>query len=131
MAPLTWVLESDVFPASHRPLRDAIREAGETIIDWHDEWLTNGNRPTFDGTRAVFHGSLGSAAVIAERFPWCPGAWCNTSRFFCSAWYDSARAWLVHRNWIVLPADEFVKNSDSVFAAIGALDRAFVRPDSP
>jgi len=34
---ITWVLESQVFPATHPPLREAVARAGHAIVDWQDE----------------------------------------------------------------------------------------------
>jgi hypothetical protein len=128
---LTWVLESGVFPVSHEGLRIAIQQRGEKILDWQDDWVTNDGLPALSGSPAVFHGSLGNAAMIASRNLWCPGAYCAVPKFCCSAWYEDARSWLLHRKWHILPADEFVQRADAVFDSIGAADRAFVRPDSP
>jgi hypothetical protein len=131
MPALTWILESDVFPASHQPLRAAIAQQGGKILDWQDNWLTDGGLPALTDGPVVFHGSLGNAATIASASPWRPGAYCATQKFYCSAWYEGARKWLIHRKWEILPADEFVKHPDSIFSAIGASERVFVRPDSP
>ncbi|MFN0055819.1 MAG: ATP-grasp domain-containing protein [Planctomycetales bacterium] len=42
MSTLYWILESDVFPATHPRLRTAIRESGNQIVDWQDDWLSSG-----------------------------------------------------------------------------------------
>ncbi len=64
---MTWVLESGVFPDSHEQLRIAIQRHGEEIVDWQDDWLRYGELPPLNGSPAVFHGSLGNAATIANR----------------------------------------------------------------
>lgn len=57
MLPLTWVLESDVLPASHDALRRAIRENGGQIVNWEDDWLTGGELPSLNDSPVVFHGA--------------------------------------------------------------------------
>jgi hypothetical protein len=131
MSQVTWVLESDVFPTSHKPLRAALKSAGLSVLDWRDEWWAGDTYPKLDTVPAVFHGSLGNAATIAERLPWKPGAFCKASAFHCSAWYEAARRWLLHRDWRVLPANDFVTRAPKVCSELGCTDRVFVRPDSP
>ena len=64
MKPMTWILESDVFPNSHGQLRDAIAAAGHRIVESCDDWWLH-EPPDFDrNTPIVFHGSLGNAAFI-------------------------------------------------------------------
>lgn len=130
MTPATWVLESDVFPESHSPLRAAVRDAGHRLVDWNDGWWSNG-LPADLGTHTLFHGSLGNAARIHDELDWSPGSFCNTASFSCSAWYESARDWLLHADWRLMPANDFVASAADVAAAIGCTDRIFVRPDSP
>ena len=131
MSNVTWVLESEVFPDSHGPLRQAVRKAGHRIVDWKDDWWTDGLPPNLGGSNTLFHGSLGNAARIAENLDWRPGSFCNTSAFFCSAWYEASREWLLHTDWRVLPATDFVKFASAIAADLGCRDRIFVRPDSP
>jgi hypothetical protein len=131
MKPVTWVLESEVFPQSHTSLREAIVASGHRLLSWNDDWWSNDGWPALADSAVVFHGSLGNAAAIFDRLQWRPGAYCNTERFRCSSWYDRARQWLLHRDWRILPADQFVGNADSVFDALGCRQAAFVRPDSP
>lgn len=131
MLQMTWVLESDVFPECHGPLRSALDDAGLRVVNWNDDWWSNGSWPALADTPAVFHGSLGNAAAIAERLQWIPGSFCRTAAFCCSAWYGAARQWLLHRDWRILPADEFVAKGPAVCRELGCMDRVFVRPDSP
>jgi len=42
MSTITWVLESDVFPETHDSLRHAIRDRRYALIDWNDEWWSDG-----------------------------------------------------------------------------------------
>lgn len=131
MDTVTWVLESDVFPNSDAGLRRAILDAGHTIVDWDDAWWSDGLPPGLGKSVTVFHGSLGSADRIARELDWCPGSYCNTAAFLCSAWYDRARPWLLHSDWRILPANAFVANAASIADDLGCADRIFVRPDSP
>lgn len=131
MATVTWVLESDVFPQSDAGLRRAIRDAGHIVVDWDDSWWSDGLPPSLGKSATVFHGSLGNADRIATELEWCPGSYCNTPAFCCSAWYDRARPWLLHADWRILPANVFVANAASIAADLGCSGRVFVRPDSP
>lgn len=124
---MTWVLEQ-VF-AGGDCLRDAAERAGHRIVDWSDDWWDSG-LPPFRGP-VMFHGSLENADRIARRGDWKPGAYCQTKRFHCSAWYDFARQWLLHEAWEILPASRFVAESAAVLTRIGAGEAVFVRPDSP
>jgi hypothetical protein len=130
-ADVTWVLESDVFPNSDAGLRRAIWEAGHTLVDWDDAWWADGLPPGLGKSVTVFHGSLGNADRIATEVDWCPGSYCNSPAFCCSAWYERARPWLLHSDWRILPANAFVANAASIAADLGCTDRVFVRPDSP
>ncbi|NQU22383.1 MAG: ATP-grasp domain-containing protein [Candidatus Nealsonbacteria bacterium] len=129
---LTWVLESSVFEDGHARLKQAARNACQKVITWDDDWWSNGEFPDLSTGAVVFHGSLGNAARVRAELPWAPGAFCNTEAFVCSAWYPKAREWLVHTNWCVRPANEFVRDPDAALSEIGgARDDFFVRPDSP
>lgn len=127
----TWVLESDVFPDSHQNLRGAVVSAGHRLVDWSDLWWQDGFPASVGIGPTVFHGSLGNAAQIDEKLAWKPGAFCEVSRFHCSAWYESASPWLLHSKWRLLPANEFVRSARAVCADLGCADKVFVRPDSP
>jgi hypothetical protein len=131
MAKVTWVLESEVFPKSHQPLREAICEAGHQIVDWSDAWWQDGIPSRCGSGPIVFHGSLANADAVNEQLAWNPGSFCNTQAFFCSKWYAIAEEWLIHSNWRILPAYEFVDSAARVCEHLGIEDQVFVRPDSP
>lgn len=131
MESVTWVLESDVFPESHAPVRDAIRERGHRLIDWSDDWWYEGIPRRIPTSRVIFHGSLGNAARIAKETTWVPGSLCPVEAFCCSSWYERARQWLIHPQWVICPAIELVANAAAIAKQIGSPDRVFVRPDSP
>lgn len=131
MAAVTWVLESDVFPTLDAGLRRAIRDAEQIVVDWDDSWWSDGLPSGLGKSVTVFHGSLGNAHRIATELDWRPGSYCDTPAFYCSAWYDLARPWLLHPDWRILPANAFVANAASIAADLGSNDRIFVRPDSP
>lgn len=128
-ASLTWLLESDVFPNGDC-LRSAAANAGQRVIDWSDEWWSDGSWPAIDQS-VLFHGSLGNADRIAELTRWSPGAYCRTTTFLCSNWYREAAKWLVHEQWEILPASRFVGEAEEVLERVGAKEAIFVRPDSP
>jgi hypothetical protein len=128
-APMTWVLEPDVF-ANGDCIRGAASDAGHRVVDWSDEWWASSRWPELDGP-VLFHGSLGNAARIPRVVPWKPGAYCETAQFQCSTWYRAAEKWLLHERWEVLPASRFVHDVDAVMERLGATESVFVRPDSP
>ncbi|MEM8558121.1 MAG: ATP-grasp domain-containing protein [Bacteroidota bacterium] len=129
-AVLTWVLEAEVFPASHAAMRDAVVAQGHEVVRWTDAWVWDARWPRLDGP-VVFHGSLGNADLVARSSPWQPGAFCNTDAFCCSAWYPAAQPWLLHETWVSTTVEAFVADPSAVFAALDADDAVFVRPDSP
>jgi hypothetical protein len=128
MSARTWVFEPEAF-ANGDCLIAAAKEAGHRVIDWQDDWWTNNEWPTITG-RCFFHGSLGNADRIHRELPWQPGAYCDTQKFFCSAWYPTAER-LLHEKWEIFPAAELVSQAEEVFDRIGDGQSLFVRPDSP
>ncbi len=100
-------------------------------LDWSDAWWSDGVPSRVPNSSVVFHGSLGNAARITSELRWSPGSFCPVQSFHCSSWYESARRWLVHTDWIICPANELVANAPTIAKQLGATDRLFVRPDSP
>lgn len=131
MTTVTWVLESEIFPESHPPVREAITRAGHNIAEWSDAWVTNGPPARLTSGLTIFHGSLGNAAHINDHFDWNPGSFCDTDRFRCSYWYGHKREWLIHDQYAFTTVAELVENSRDIADSIGATDTLFVRPDSP
>lgn len=131
MADVTWVLEPNIFHNTHEPIRKAIRHQGHRLVDWSDAWWSDGLPVSVPQSRVVFHGSLGNAARIENELGWNPGSFCPSSVFHCSSWYESARRWLVHTDWMVCPANVLVANARQIADQLGEADRLFVRPDSP
>ena len=130
MSRVTWILEAEVFPQSHSAMCDAVRAAQCELLIWNDDWLS-GDRPDLNDRSVVFHGSLGNASTIRSSFTWKPGAFCETERFACSAWYEQAKNFLLYKHWRILPANELISSSHAIAASLGATDQVFVRPDSP
>jgi hypothetical protein len=128
---VAWVLEAEAFPRTHDPLEKAAVDAGQRVIRWDDEWWSTQRWPLLADGPVVFHGSLGNAERVRTTLPWKPGAYCDVDSFRCSAWYPRAAAWLLHREWQVLPADRLVKDPVGALGLLGMLDAVFVRPDSP
>ncbi len=131
MPDVTWVLEPNIFPDTHGPIRKAIRDRGHRIVDWSDAWWSDGVPARVPKSNVVFHGSLGNAARIADDLHWIPGSFCPVNSFRCSSWYESARQWLVHVDWMICAADELVTNARRIAERLRTTDRLFVRPDSP
>ncbi|WP_162242594.1 ATP-grasp domain-containing protein [Leifsonia sp. Leaf336] len=122
----TWVIEGSVFRDNDVDLADAVWRTGGCVVAWRDEWSTGQAVPALTGP-VVFHGSLGSADVVARAGWWSPGAFCATSQFACSAWWPAARDVLLTSRYTLTTVGDLV--------AAGAPDgfgaRIFVRPDSP
>lgn len=131
MSDVTWVLEPDIFPETHAPIRNAIRDRGYRLVDWSDAWWSDGVPSRVPNSSVVFHGSLGNASRITNELKWTPGSFCPVDAFRCSSWYESARQWLVHKDWHICAANELVTNAPAIAKQLGATDRIFVRPDSP
>lgn len=131
MTIVTWVLEPEIFPESHPPIRDAITRAGHNIVEWSDAWISDGPPARLSSGPTAFHGSLGNAAHINNNFDWNPGSFCDTDRFRCSYWYDHKRQWLIHDQYTFTTVAELVENTRDIADSIGAADKFFVRPDSP
>lgn len=127
---LTWVLETDVFRENYG-LPTAARAAGHRVVKWNDDWWDASRWPKLDQERVIFHGSLGNASRIAAELPWQPGAFCDTARFHCSAYYPSATQWLLNRKWSLTTVAELVNDPLPTLESIDAVERFFVRPDSP
>ena len=128
----TWVLETPVFQESGQRLEDAVRELGHTVVAWDDDWWSSGQWPALRGERVVFHGSLVNAARIHEELPWRPGSYCDVGAFYCTAWYEAARPWLLHEEWRVATAEQLCEDPVAVTQGLtDAEGRVFVRPDSP
>lgn len=128
---VAWVLEAEVFPDSHERMRDAVLATSGEVVLWNDDWLANESWPRLLDRTVIFHGSLGNAAVIAERLTWTPGSFCDTKQFRCSEWYPRAAQWLRHKNWVLSSAEDLTAAPDDVMAPLGASEQVFVRPDSP
>ena len=73
MTVVTWVLEPDIFPETHDPIRNAIRDRGHRLVDWSDAWWSDGVPPRVPKTSVVFHGSLGSEIVYVLDVCQCNG----------------------------------------------------------
>jgi ATP-grasp domain, R2K clade family 3 len=128
---VAWVLEAEAFPRTHAALERAIIEAGQRVIRWDDEWWSTERWPALAGATVIFHGSLGNADKVRRTLPWRPGAYCAVDSFRCSAWYPRTAAWLIHRDWQVLPADHLANDPVTTLSSMGEPDAVFVRPDSP
>jgi hypothetical protein len=128
---INWVLEREVFNDNHDRLAEAVIAAGHKVISWDDFWWETGKWPSLENQYTLFHGSLGNADRIAKELPWRPGVFCNTSAFACHAWYENAKKWLLHKDWIFSKVAEFVAEPDRYLAEIDSPTTFFVRPDSP
>ena len=131
MTAVTWVLESEIFPESHPPVRDAISRAGHSLVEWSDDWTFDPPPARLFSGPTVFHGSLGNAAHVNDHFNWKPGSFCDASMFCCSYWYEHKRQWLIHDQYTFTTVNELVNGTRDIADLVGAADQIFVRPDSP
>ena len=81
MTSVTWVLEADVFRASHAAMRSAVMAARGDVILWRNEWFDDGKWPRLDDRAVIFQGSLGNADAVTKKLPWRPGSFCDTAAF--------------------------------------------------
>jgi len=126
---VAWLLENDILPDLHGRLRFSAEELGHTVLPWEDFWASSW--PSFDDSFVLFHGNLETAAMIAEKSPWHPGAFCNVDAFACTHWYPQADKWRLQREWLPLTVQEFVDDPESAFKHFDSPGALFVRPDSP
>lgn len=131
MTSLTWVLESEVFPNTHGPLRAAILNAHQHIVEWSDAWRAGGAPERLSEGAVLFQGSLQNAHHAAHHMEWRPGAFCATEYFRCSAWYASAQQWLMHDSFVHSTVAEFVADPYGTTASLQHHGAVFARPDSP
>lgn len=128
---INWVLEREIFFDNHERLMEAAVNAGNRVISWDDDWWENGKWPKLENQFTIFHGSLGNADRIVSELPWNPGAFCNTPAFHCNSWYENAKKWLVHKEWVFSTVAELIAKPEAILKEIGAPTSFFVRPDSP
>jgi hypothetical protein len=128
---ITWVIEPDIFSDNDSRLVEAAVQQGHEVMYWKDSWTMNGKYPTPKNRFVIFHGSLGIAAQITSLTPWNPGTFCSTDKFYCSAWYEECKEWLLNECWVCTSVAKFVHDPEPILQSISAADSVFVRPDSP
>jgi len=128
---ITWVVESSAFPDSYSAFTRAMRDLGHQVLEWQDEWWEQGGGPDLEGQVALFHGSLGNADRIARTLAWVPGSFCDTTAFECTSWYERARGWLLHREWVHTTVGALTKDPLGLVGHLARDGQVFVRPNSP
>lgn len=128
---VTWVLEGGVFASGDAPWHAALAATGDRVISWDDAWWSNGRWPRLAEGPVVVRASLGNAARIAAELPWRPGAFCRTAAFHCTSWFPAAAPWLLHRRFVHTTVRRLVADPTGELQSLGAVERVFVRPDSP
>lgn len=128
---VTWVLEDEILQDRAVALEAAIRRAGHRVLPWRDQWFNDGLWPALEGERAVFYGSLRTAARVRSELPWEPGAWMDVEGFTCSRWFPDVAPWLLHRDWQIWTVAELAASPDGCARFLGSPERIFVRSDSP
>lgn len=129
-SPISWIVEPVVFPDRYQHFIAAIKRAGHELLIW-DETTTLESVPAPEHDVCVFHGSLGTAANIRKAARWSPGAYCNIDGFHCSAWYPTAREYLLASQWGRATVQSLVDDPLGVAGDLACDGRLFVRPDSP
>ena len=129
--PVAWVLETGVFADGLAEMARAVDASGGTVRRWDDDSWPATEHAELSDAPVVFHGSLGSAVRVRAETQWSPGAFCDVEALRCSAWYERAAAWLLHREWVTCTVDQLVNDRARVLGPLGATPRVFVRPDSP
>ncbi len=66
MSTVTWVLESDVFPESHAPIREAVARAGHKIVEWSDDWIADGGNTNLEKVMRLSKVASGSTRSIDQ-----------------------------------------------------------------
>lgn len=128
---ICWVLEENAFPETHAEMKTAVIESGHEVFAWSDDWLNDLDPPACKDQFVIFHGSLGNAALIQERFTWTPGAFCNTEKFSASQTIPLLGEHAVHQSWHCLSVGELVAAPDHALDRLNSPAEFFVRPDSP
>nr|ADY57674.1 hypothetical protein Plabr_0043 [Rubinisphaera brasiliensis DSM 5305] len=116
---ICWVLEENAFPKTHVEMKTAVIESGHEVREWSDDWLKDLDPPTLEDQFVIFHGSLGNAALIQERFAWTPGAFCDVVKFSAAQTIPLLGEYAVHQSWHCLSVGELVAAPD---LALGSMD---------
>lgn len=128
--PVTWIVETEVFPERYQHFAAAVEASGSELIRWQDDWWHSKRFPSLSGP-AVFHGSLGNADRIARELDWSPGAFCDTPAFYCSAYAPHFADRWAHTDAKFTTVEGLVANPTQVAGNLATDGRVFVRPDSP
>jgi len=128
---ITWILEEQAFLETHAAMRAAVLQSGHNVVEWTDDWLNNEPAPKLNDGPVVFHGSLGNAATIREKFPWEPGAFCDVQKFNASHILPLLGEHSVHQGWFLLTVRELTADPDQALTHLDSPTEFFVRPDSP
>lgn len=136
---VNWLLDADMFEGYRDELAAAIREQGHQVkliqtpappFRWDDVGCSY--RDSFPaGSCVVAHGDIELVTRIHQEGRWTPGAFCNIEEFAWSNYACHFGAYLLNRDYIMLPFGELDRCQDFLFASVGEDDRVFVRPDSP
>lgn len=127
---ITWVVEAEVFPRDAAELPCIAAELGGRAILWDDDW-TEETLPALPGP-VVFRGSLAIADRVARSPKWQPGAFCETTRLHCSAYFPLVSDLLVSERRAETTVAQLVRDASGIASTLGTNSgRLFVRPDSP
>jgi hypothetical protein len=78
----------------------------------------------------IFRGTLRLMRYIQSNRRWRPGGWCTFANLSCTAFHTHFGAFLLNRDYALLPCAEASRLTDRIFARYAKDDRVFVRPDA-
>ncbi len=136
---MNWLLDATVFSDYHDELVAAIERNGDRFVsinrpnppyDWDDTGAAY--RKAFPaGARVVTHADMDLVMRVRADQRWAPGVFATIEHFFCSHYYPHFAAYLLNRDYTMLPFDALRAERAGLFAAHGRDEKIFVRPDSP
>lgn len=132
----TWLIEANVEGLPSQALQEEVRRQGMDVHVVKSSLhapppgdILNAEHISFDAC-VVFTGTLPLMRYIQTHRRWVPGGWCTFPNLSCSTYYAYFGAYLVNRNYTMLPIAEAIRESNSIFSTYGREGSVFVRPDS-
>lgn len=134
-----WLIDGEMFGHYRDKLVECVHAQG------HNVQLTNNPQPPYrwddlkrtyrdlfpQGACVIAHGDIELISRIHHEGIWTPGAFATVSNFYCSSYYGHFGAYLLNRDYIMLPFAELRRCREFLMRAVGQDGKIFVRPDSP
>jgi len=126
-----WLLEKELFD-TETVMVEAIKRSGNEVklisFNVTDDISKITNK--FDNFDCVvYYGSIGLAKKLKRVVPWIPGIYLNELAFECTSYYPSFGATLLHKDYIMLPYADLIRQKDFLFTQFNC-DEIFLRPNS-